>query len=259
MTDFRKRYFADEHQEGHNGIHSIVDCATKRKRTSEYDIESFERDTDYHLLGATLFNSLTREQQIMTTEYINESMKRVIDATECMNETNKHSIMAAQTDKIINETMKRRKCDKESNLSLAIVRRRYIEGIHSVYTNMPVPIAKPGGTLYNHFAIVSVEQAAVHLLAHGDPLKSLDYNEMSDWKDNDGRYHSLFHQELFNKINKIENRPEQLLVHQIYIWSDGFQKNTLVKRKATSLQLFIIYFVPQMVLETSPNTQCHWH
>ena len=109
---------------------------------------------------------------------------------------------------------------------------------------MPVSFAKPGGTLYDHFAIASVEQAAVHLLAHGDPLKSLDYNKMSDWKDNDGCFHSLFHEELFDKIDKIENLPERLRVHQIYVWSDGFQKNTLLKRKETSLQLFTIYFVP---------------
>ena len=29
-----------------------------------------------------------------------------------------------------------------------------------------------------------------------------------------------------------------------YFWSDGFQKNTLVKTKKTSLQLFTVYAVP---------------
>ncbi len=29
-----------------------------------------------------------------------------------------------------------------------------------------------------------------------------------------------------------------------YIWSDGFQKNTLVKTKKTLLQLIIVYAMP---------------
>ena len=51
------------------------------------------------------------------------------------------------------------------------------------------------------------------------------------------------------KILKLENIPENLCIHLLYIWSDGFQKNTLVKTKKTSLQLFIVYVVP-------PNGVC---
>ena len=35
-----------------------------------------------------------------------------------------------------------------------------------------------------------------------------------------------------------------LTVILTYIWSDGFQKNSLVKTKKTSLQLFTVYAVP---------------
>ena len=92
---------------------------------------------------------------------------------------------------------------------------------------MPVPLAKPGGTEYDEFAIVSIEQAVNHLLGCGVPLKTLDYNVMSDWKDRYGSFHSLFREELFAMIGKIKNSPMQLRIHQLYIWSDGFQKNTL--------------------------------
>ncbi len=54
----------------------------------------------------------------------------------------------------------------------------------------------------------------------------------------------MFHKELYDKILKLENIPENLRIHLLYIWSDGFQKNTLVKTKKTSLQLFIVYVVP---------------
>jgi hypothetical protein len=49
-----------------------------------------------------------------------------------------------------------------------------------MYMNIPVPLAKLRGTEYDKFAIVSIEQAVDHLLAHRVPLKTLDYNVMSD-------------------------------------------------------------------------------
>ena len=67
---------------------------------------------------------------------------------------------------------------------------------------------------------------------------------MSDWKDINECFHTLFHEDLFSKIGRIENRPRQLRIHQLYIWSDGFQKNTLVNKKTTSLQMFIMYAIP---------------
>ncbi len=67
---------------------------------------------------------------------------------------------------------------------------------------------------------------------------------MSDWKTSNLEFHTLFHKELYDKILKLENIPENLRIHLLYIWSDGFQKNTLVKTKKTYLQLFIVYVVP---------------
>lgn len=207
-------YFANEHHKEQDGLHSIVSRATKRPYEANEDDEHIKRDTDYHVFGACFFSSLTRNQTIMCTKFIQETIRREKEE------------------------------QKTSEISPRLVRRTYTEGPRSIYMNMPVPIAKPGGKKYDDFAILSVEHAADHLLAHGVPLKSLDYNEVSDWKDNDSCFHSLFHNELFVKIGKLENRPDNLQIHQFYIWSDGFQKNTLVKKKSTSLQLFTIYFVP---------------
>jgi hypothetical protein len=67
---------------------------------------------------------------------------------------------------------------------------------------------------------------------------------MSDWKTSNLEFHTLFHKELNDKILKLENIPENLRIHLLNILSDGFQKNTLVKTKKTSLQLFIVYVVP---------------
>ena len=72
---------------------------------------------------------------------------------------------------------------------------------------MPVPIAIPGGPEYNNFAMLQIEQAVTHLLAHGVPLKTLDYNVLSDWRDSNGHFHTLFHEDLFSKIGRIENCP----------------------------------------------------
>ncbi len=98
--------------------------------------------------------------------------------------------------------------------------------------------------LFGNFAIVSVENAVNHLLGHGIPLTTLKLNKSSDWKNSTECLHTLFHKELYEKLQKFEHLPENLRIHLLYIWSDGFQKNTLVKRKKTSLQLFTVYAVP---------------
>ena len=206
------KFFSDEHKNTNNGLHCIVNRATKRQHK---DIESMLRDTDYHVLSACLFKGLTKQQTLMLITVIKETIRREKDEVKNTEE-----------------------------LSAKFVRRVYTEGPYSIIKNLPVPVAKPGGDEYDDFAIVSVEDAAVHILANGVPLKTLDYIVMSHWKNDDGYFHTLFHDKLYAKIGKIQNRPKQLRIHQIYIWSDGFQKNTLVKRKATSLQLFTIYFVP---------------
>ena len=211
-NDSSRRFFSNEHENTHNGLHSIVNHATKRENK---DIASMSRDTDYHLLAACLFKELTRQQTHMLHSFMQETIRR-------------------EKDKDITT----------EEFSTSYVRRVYTEGTHSICNNMPTPIAKPGGHEYDDFAIVSVEEAAVHILANGVPLKTLDYCVKSDWINDYGNYHTLFHENLYAKIGKIDNRPKQLRIHQIFIWSDGFQKNALVKRKASSLQLFTLYFVP---------------
>ena len=128
------------------------------------------------------------------------------------------------------ETIRREKDEGiiTEELSTSDVRRVYTEGRHSIFKNLPVPVAKPGGHEYDDFAIVSVEEAAAHILANGVPLKTLDYCVISDWKNDAGLFHTLYLKKLYAKIGKIDNRPKQLRIHQIFIWSDGFQKNSLL-------------------------------
>ena len=121
--------------------------------------------------------------------------------------------------------------------------------------NLPVPCGVSGGEAFDNFAIVSVEQAVNHMLGHGFPLKTLKLNKMSDWNTSNLEVHTLFHKELYDKILKLENIPENIGIHLLYIWSDGFQKNTLVKTKKTSLQLFIVSLL--MAFVTLQNTHSH--
>ncbi len=93
-------------------------------------------------------------------------------------------------------------------------------------------------------AIVSVENAVNHLLGHGIPLKTLKFNSSSDWKNSNECFHTLFHKDLYKKLQKSEHLSENLRIDLLYIWSDGFQKKTLAKTKKKSLQLFTVYAVP---------------
>ncbi len=114
------------------------------------------------------------------------------------------------------------------------------------------------GEAFDNFPIVSVEQAVNHLLGHGFPLKTLKLNKMTDWKTSNLEFHTLFHKEIYDKILKLENIPENLRIHLLYIWSDGFQKNMLVKTKKTSLQLFIVCMLSlPMAFMTLQNTHSH--
>jgi len=108
-------YFANEHQKEQDGLHSIVRHATKRPYEDNEDYEHIKRDSDYHVFGACLFNTLTTTQTNMFTKFIQETIRR---------EKEGHNI---------------------SEISTPFVRRTYTQGTHSIYMNMPVPIAKPGG------------------------------------------------------------------------------------------------------------------
>jgi hypothetical protein len=106
--------------------------------------------------------------------------------------------------------------------------------------NMPVPLAIVGGEAFGNFAIVSVENAVNHLLGHGIPLKMLKSNKSSDWKNSNDCFHTLFNKELYEKLQKVEHLTGNLCIHLLYIWSDGFQKNTLVKTKKIFATLYCL-------------------
>jgi hypothetical protein len=199
-------YFLMENQNKCAGIQSVVSNATKH-----YELTS--SDIDYHLLGTSLCNNLPRKKIRLLGSFLNETLLR-----------------AQQKKPLI--------------LSHCGIRRCYTKGTMSIYMNMPVPLAIVGGEAFGNFAIVSVENAVNHLLGHGIPLKTLKLNKSSDWKNSNECFHTLLHKELYKNLQKLEHLPENLRIHLIYIWSDGFQKYTLVKMKKTSLQLFTVYAVP---------------
>jgi hypothetical protein len=144
----------------------------------------------------------------------------------------------------LNETVLRAQKKKPIILSHPVIRRCNAKGTKSIYMNIPVPLAIVGGEAFGNFAIVSVENAVNHLLlGHGIPLKMLKLNKSNDWKKSNECFHTLFHKELNKKLQKLEHLPENLHIHLLYIWSDEFQKNTLVKTKKTFLQLFTVYAV----------------
>ena len=120
--------------------------------------------------------------------------------------------------------------------------------------NMPIPLAIVGGEAFGNFAIVSVENAVNHLLGHGIPLKTLKLNKSSDWKNSNECFHTLFHKELYKKLQKLEHLPENLRIHLLYIWSDGFQKNTLVKTKKHLCNSLLFMLCHLMVYKTLQDT-----
>jgi hypothetical protein len=120
--------------------------------------------------------------------------------------------------------------------------------------NMPVPLAIVGGEAFGNFAIVSVENAVNHLLGHGIPLKTLKLNKSNDWKNSNECFHTLFHKELYKKLQKLEHLPENLRIHLLYIWSDGFQKNTLVKTKKHLCNSLLFMLRHLMVYELLQDT-----
>jgi len=52
-----------------------------------------------------------------------------------------------------------------------------------------------------------------------------------------------WHKETYETIEKMDP-PNELHVHMYYLWSDSFQKNTLLQGKKTEIQVFAAYFVP---------------
>ncbi len=97
----------------------------------------------------------------------------------------------------------------------------------SIYMNMPVPLAIVGGEAFGNFAIISVENAANHLLGHGIPLKTLELNKSSDWKNSNDCFHTLFHEELCKKLQKVEHCLKICAFTHFIFGQMGFRKTHL--------------------------------
>jgi hypothetical protein len=72
--------------------------------------------------------------------------------------------------------------------------------------------------LFGNFAIVSVENAVNHLLGHGIFMKTLKLNKSIDWKNSNECFHSLFHKELYVKLQKLEHLPASEMVLCPILW-----------------------------------------
>jgi hypothetical protein len=158
------KYFQMESKTEHTGIRSVVSNATKQHELTSSDL-------DYHLLGAALCNSLPPKKLRLMASFMKETIKRV-----------QHNQLVI--------------------LSHSDFRRCYTEGSNSIYMNMPVPCGISGGEAFNKSAIVLVKNAVNHLLGHGIPLKTLKLNNLSDWKNSSNCFHSLFHKDFYEKLQK---------------------------------------------------------
>jgi hypothetical protein len=209
-------YFLMENQNKCAGIQSVVSNATKH-----YELTS--SDVDYHLLGTLMCNNLPHERIRLLESFLIETL------------------LTVQKKKLI-------------MLSHHGIRRCYTKRTKSIYMNMPVPLAIVGGEAFGNFAFVSVENAVNHLLCHDIPLKMLKLNKSSDWKNSNECFHTLFHKELYKKPQKLEHLPENLRIHLLYIWSDGFWKNTLVKTKKHLCNSLLFMLCHLMVYKTLQDT-----
>ena len=205
-----------ESQNKHACIRSVVSNATKHHELTSGNI-------DYHLLGSSLCNDLPHKKLKLRASFMKETIERV-----------------QQNQPVI--------------LSHPDFRRCYTKEINSIYMNMPVPCGISGSEAFDNFAIVLVENTVNHLLGHSISLKTLKLNNFSDWKNSSNCFHSLFHKDLYEKLQKLKECLENLCIHLLSIWSDGFQKDTLVKTKKHLCNFILYMFCRLMVFETLQNT-----
>lgn len=170
--------------------------------------------TDYHTMCMKLAASLSKEQLSLATSVIENTMLLLRDSD--------YQALVPL-------------------LSVTKTRRYYLEGSNAMLKQAPTPrIADRDEEGFVH---VNVEDCVNILLAEGKELVTLHWSQVSDWKDGLGKWHSPWHQETYERIEKM-HPPEDLRVHVYYLWSDGFQKNVLLNGKKTDLQVFTAYFVP---------------
>jgi len=203
-------YFKDEHERKGSGKRRIATKAFGLEDTFDTN------ESDYHLLCAQHVAGLTKDQRV--------AFNKIIEITLARNkETNFDS---------------RTPCTSSKD-----TRRVYLEGSKAICNVMPVPSVSARTS--EGFAHISIDDLTNNILAHGWPLLQLRWNVKNDWKDDNGDFHSLLLQEIYEKIIKMGvDIPTDLRIHQMFIWSDGFQKNSHVQVKKTDLQLITCYFVP---------------
>ena len=176
-------------------------------------------DRDYHLLGTLLFSDMSKTKTEQVVSYLNATLDR-------MKRTDFGAITPAT--------------------SVREIRQKYTEGPRSILQNMPVPAPYQGGLNHDNFAMVGITQTVNHIMARDDTnLLTLRLDDESCWKDENGKYHSLLLKEVHEWVSNLDDPPDDLRVHLLMIWSDGFQKNSLVKLSKTDLQFFTLYLVPE--------------
>ena len=194
---------------GQDGLMDLVDQATALKVDTE-------TDRDYHLYVTQFVNHLTKKQRMDLVNIFNVSTQRL-----------------GQNEGA--ETPLTNFNEMES---------KYISGTNSILQNMPVPSVQEKDKSTG-FVMISSKEIINHMLARGFPLKEYEWNNKSHWYNDKGEFHSDTLREIREKVESMtEVVPDDLVVHILYIWSDAFQKNSLITTKSTDIQLFTAYFVP---------------
>ena len=118
------------------------------------------------------------------------------------------------------------------------IQKNYTEGVNSVLQNLPSPQVKE----LDGFAYISVEQVVNHILAIGMDL--LTFQKEDDWTNEKGEYEGTYYRDLHDRVKKLKEESEfteNVRVHIIRMWSDGFQAFYIkVDNEYNNLQLFTL-------------------
>lgn len=194
---------------GNDGLLNLVNNATKQT------VETME-DRDYHLFVTKFVNDLRQSQRPTLVKVFNLSIDRL-----------------------------KKKRGAETPLTDANeLESKYISGKKSIKQNLPVPSVS-NKNQNTGFVMISSKEIVNHLLARGTPLKEYEWKKKSHWWNERGEFHFDILREIRENIEQMTSEvPDDLIVHIVYLWSDSFQKNSLIQTKATDLQIFTAYFVP---------------
>lgn len=210
-TDVSAYYKAEWEQTGAGKKHLVGEALNVDDFSKTAGLPTLtESEVDYQTLTTAFFASLSRGQQKMGSDWLRATLTRAKNTRgQALNPAKEHKG----------------------------VRQKYTEGGKSIFRNLPVP--KVGHKGPDGFACVPLDQFVNHLMSKGYALKTLRWNNESDWKNEKGEFHSLKLKEIYEKVSKLEDRDE-LHVHLLNVWSDAFQKNALIQTGKTDLQLFTV-------------------